>query len=102
MESGTPAVQRFQLEETPLGEAARAGHLEVVKFLVESSVDDLDSCNALGRTPLALAARKGHHEVVQFLVEAGAAKDRATEGHDAGKTPLALAAENGHLCTVQV
>ena len=59
-------------EETPLHEAARRGHIEVVRFLLEKgayvgAVNDL-----WGRTALHEAAKGGHIEVVRFLVENGA------------------------------
>ncbi|MBX3258828.1 MAG: ankyrin repeat domain-containing protein [Labilithrix sp.] len=56
---------------TPLSEAAVAGHLPIVRFLLDAGAtadgpEDADS------TPLMGAAMEGHREVVQALVAAGA------------------------------
>ena len=55
---------------TPLDSAARGGHLEIVKLLLEKGagimVQDGDS------TPLRSAANSGHQEAVKLLLEKGA------------------------------
>ncbi len=55
---------------TPLGVAAKNGHLEIVKLLLESgaSFDD-EYCNF---SALSLAAECGHLEIVEELLKAGA------------------------------
>ena len=64
---------------TPLFIAALEGHLEVVRFLVESGANKDQGLTDDGRTALFIAAENGHLEVVRFLVESGANKD---QGHD--------------------
>ena len=54
-------------DNTPLHDAARNGHLDVVKFLVETlncTVDSRGSCNM---TPLQWALFNGHYHVVRYL-----------------------------------
>eukprot|EP00731_Ephydatia_muelleri_P012756 Em0007g66a len=64
---------------TPLHQASRGGHLEVVRYLLGLSdgeskerLVDIDARNASGATPLELAATNGHGEVVKLLLEMGA------------------------------
>ena len=67
-------------DETPLINAARFGHLETVKFLVENGADVNKSArdgyllNSEIRTPLNMAKRGGHQEVVDYLLKKGATK----------------------------
>lgn len=63
---------------TPLHQASRGGHLEVVRYLLgltdgesKERLVDIDARNASGATPLELAACGGHGEVVKLLLEAG-------------------------------
>ena len=60
--------------------AARHGHLEVVRFLVESGANKDQCLTNNGATPLFVAARHGHLEVVRFLVESGANNDQGATG----------------------
>ncbi|HEY6438199.1 MAG TPA: ankyrin repeat domain-containing protein, partial [Ignavibacteriaceae bacterium] len=50
---------------TPLHRAARYGHLDVVKYLVEQKGADVNAVNKYGYTPLHRAARYGHLDVVK-------------------------------------
>ena len=79
--------------------AAHQGHLEVVRFLVESGANKDQGATDDGATPLHIAAAKGRLEVVRFLVESGANKDQGTT--DDGATPLHIAAAKGHLEVVR-
>ena len=67
----------------PLFIAAEKGHLEVVRFLVESGANKDQASTDDGSTPLFIAAGKGHLEVVRFLVEFGAKEDQGkTDNED--------------------
>jgi len=62
---------------TPLHYAAREGHTEIVKLLINSGADmnvvvRRTSFTRHGFTPLHYAAYEGHLDVVKLLVEAGA------------------------------
>lgn len=61
---------------TPLGAAARRGHLSVVRLLLEADANIEASHPNDGRAPLWLAAAEGHYDVVQFLLRARADKER--------------------------
>jgi len=53
---------------TPLHCAARAGHLDVVKLLVESGGSPKTETN-LGCAPIWFAASEGHNDVLKYLME---------------------------------
>eukprot|EP00992_Anisonema_acinus_P008836 TRINITY_DN5014_c0_g1_i3.p1 TRINITY_DN5014_c0_g1~~TRINITY_DN5014_c0_g1_i3.p1 ORF type:complete len:470 (-),score=121.49 TRINITY_DN5014_c0_g1_i3:96-1505(-) len=70
---------------TMLYTAARAGHLELVKFLVDEKDCSVNKKNGENEsTPLHGAAFGGHHQVVQFLVDSGA----QLHANAYGDTPL--------------
>ncbi len=72
--------------ETALHCTSEEGHLEIVKFLVESGADK-DAKGSKDWTPLHFASRDGHMEIVKFLVEIGADKEAKD---DEGWTPLIM------------
>jgi len=55
---------------TPLHWAALAGHVEVIKALVDAGAPQ-DACDAQGLNPMTLAARNGKVEAVRFLLLCG-------------------------------
>ncbi|CAK9062611.1 unnamed protein product [Durusdinium trenchii] len=73
--------------------AARNGHLEVARLLLEAGADPnaKDHCEA---PALIAAAQNGHLEVVRLLLKA-AADTNATDRQ--GATALMTAARNGYL-----
>ena len=100
---------------TPLQEAARYGHKEVVKLLLDRGAECNKASKKYGLTPLYMAvqgdhfnygwtpvhwaARKGHKDVVQLLLTKGADWNIMTvDGH----TPLTLALQNGHTELVDI
>ena len=91
-----PNVRCANTGNVPLQVAARNGHLEVVRLLLEAGVDK-DAGN--GATALISAAGNGHLEVVQLLLEAGADKDAAMTD---GATCLHYAAGYGHSHVVRL
>jgi ankyrin repeat protein len=73
---GSPNVDVNGVDEhgnTPLMEAARFGHDDVVTALVIAKAD-VNARNDQGKTALLLAAEGGHDETVRVLTQAGAAK----------------------------
>ncbi|KAL1459437.1 hypothetical protein WDU94_011419, partial [Cyamophila willieti] len=68
--------------------AARAGHLEKLRELLESGVD-INTSNANGLNALHLAAKDGHTTVVKALLKGGCKVDASTKK---GNTALHIAA----------
>jgi len=68
LEMGKPSVESKESDQTPLSWAARCGHEEVVKLLLEKSAELESKDDRWGQTPLSWAARGGHEAVVQLLL----------------------------------
>ena len=85
---------------TALEWAARRGHTEVVKALIDSEADVNVSRHTNGVAPLYIAAQEGHIEVVQLLADNNA--DVNASRHTDGTTPLYIAVQNGHTEVVKV
>jgi len=79
---------------TPLAWAARNGHDEMVKMLLEGEMVDPDKPDNSGQTPLSHAAGRGHDGVVQILL--GREEVGPDRPNNYGLTPLLCAAHNGH------
>ena len=77
---------------TPLAVACEAGHIEVVRFLMERDKEARALKGAGGTTPLHVAARGGHIAVVKYLID-GRGMDPSCEDND-GSTPLDCAQDN--------
>lgn len=71
----SPCVQD---DQTPLHCAARMGHKELVKLLLEHKANP-DSATTAGHTPLHIAAREGHGQTVRILLDAGAQQIKMTK-----------------------
>ena len=69
-----------------------AGHVEIVKYLLENGLDANDRYGP-GYTPFLSAAANGHLEIIKLLLAHGA--DPAAVASD-GKSALALASERNH------
>ena len=81
VEGGVDLHSRSIHSETALAEAARAGHLEIVQYLVGKGASVQVVGKDGGWTPLHWAARWGHTQTVHYLLEAGAdAKAQTTDG----------------------
>ena len=61
------------LAETPLHQAAREGHLDIMRMLLAAGADVNRHCeDRIGETPLSLVADTCSLEVAQLLIDAGA------------------------------
>ena len=85
---------------TPLQWAARKGHTEVVKVLLDNEADVNARRHQDGVTALHIAAQNGHVEVVKLLLD-NKADPNASTATD-GSTALHIAAWNGHAEVVKV
>lgn len=63
----------FQDDQTPLHCAARIGHTNMVKLLLENNANP-NLATTAGHTPLHIAAREGHVETALALLEKGASQ----------------------------
>jgi uncharacterized protein len=69
--SKDPIDEEYQ--STPLGMAARWGHIEMVEYLLKQGSDPNKS-GAVWSTPLTWARKKGHSKIEDILMRAGAKK----------------------------
>jgi ankyrin repeat protein len=77
---------------TPMGVAARRGHVDILSLLLEHGAD-VDDRNT-GQTPLYRASQSGRLEAGQFLLDRGA-DINSLDG--VGSTPLHVAANYGRV-----
>eukprot|EP00435_Cladocopium_sp_Y103_P032252 s631_g8.t1 len=89
----THAAKKPESGSTPLHSAAQAGHVDIVRFLLEAGANK-DQTKDRGATPLHVAASQGHLEVVRLLIESGA---DSTITRINGTTALDVAHESGHM-----
>ncbi|XP_038061254.1 ankyrin repeat domain-containing protein 17-like isoform X2 [Patiria miniata] len=83
---------------TPLMEAASAGHVDIVKLLIDYGAD-VNAQSSAGNTPLMYACSGGHEEAVKVLLDHEAnIEDHNENGH----TPLMEAASSGHVGIAKV
>jgi len=82
---------------TPLHYAAKNGHLEVYRFILEHLTDKIPG-DMYGLTPLHFAAMRGQLEMCKLILEMVDNKNPRTPHALYGKwTPLDWAEENGHF-----
>ncbi len=82
-------------EWTALHFASWKGHLEIVKYLIDTCHVDTEAKNNLGSTALHYASRNGHLEIVKYLIET-CQVDREAKINE-GWTALHCATYEGHL-----
>lgn len=80
-------------ELTPLVYAARAGHIDAARVLLEAGAD-VNQVTRYGWSPLLAATQNRNYELGKFLIEQGADVNIANKG---GWTPLYLATDNRNL-----
>lgn len=92
---------RDELGRTALHLAASAGHVPVVRTLLQAAAHrELDAADAAGCTALQRAAADGHEVVVKLLIDNGALLDKQDSVH--GNTALHEASWKGYSRTVAI
>lgn len=105
---GGASSSRVVLGSQAIHVAAHAGHVGVVRVLLEVNAANHSPLNVYGNTPLYLAAMMGHADVVEALVDAGADVNgpRFTSSDSATvllqETPLHVAARLGHAHVLDI
>ncbi|KAJ8329638.1 hypothetical protein BDV3_003647 [Batrachochytrium dendrobatidis] len=84
---------------SPLHYAARQGHLDVCKLLIQAGADINYATLELHTTSLHRAVVGGHVHIVQYLIDMGADIHRVDLD---GRTPLSLAVKAGHEHIVHI
>jgi ankyrin repeat protein len=101
---GSDIYAQDRAGRTPLAYAARKGHSDVVRILVDRHAP-FNSKDINQQTPLSLAAAMGHEDIVQLLLEMGADVNTpftdfvvpgSSECYAVGAAPLSYAAQDGH------
>ena len=85
-------------QSTPLLEASREGHEDVVNILLDAGAL-VSMADSYGITPLHLAAHNGHIHIVKILLDSGAEVSKASVS---GNTPLHLAIRNGYTEVIKI
>lgn len=80
------------IDDLSLITAAREGHLDAVKLLVERGAN-VNARQRWGQTALMFAAREGHSSIVSYLLQNGA-KVRIRDKNDESALSMALDNEN--------
>ncbi|MEI4804073.1 ankyrin repeat domain-containing protein [Bacillus sp. FJAT-51639] len=93
----TEILNTMTLFGTWLHVAAKKGHLEIVKYLIEKGIDIDAKGGTFDASALNLAAGAGHLEIVKYLIEAGAELDVSL----AKRNPLFGAIYDGHKEVVE-
>lgn len=83
---------------TPLGRAARAGHMDILKVLIEKCGAALDLRDKDGIIPLAWALATANNRLVELLIGKGAELNTEDNKH---RTPLMRARALARHCDEQ-
>ncbi|WP_444994760.1 ankyrin repeat domain-containing protein [Aliikangiella sp. IMCC44359] len=100
-ESGQVEIDKPHLDRTALLLACKYGQEDIVRFLIETEVVDLNrfSTISFGTTPLIEAISNKNEAVVRLLLETK--KININQTTLSKLTPVMLASENGHVGIVQ-
>ena len=98
LQFGASLASRTDSGNTVLHLPSEAGHLSLVKYLVELQRDGLYSLNCEAETPLRLAARNGRDYLVTYFAKNGCNINSKPANC---ATCLHVACANGHYTTVE-
>ena len=85
-----PANPTYGIGWTPLHEAARRGHTDICRLIMEE-VEDKNPESSNGKTPMHLACKGGHLETCRLIMDSVSNKNPVD---DHRRTPLHYAADN--------
>jgi len=94
------------IDNEPLFEAAKNGHLAIVRLLLDKGAKPNITDGFFGSSPLMAAAGNGHKEVVKLLLDKGADPnmtdwDEDAALHDAAMQKLLMAIEDGNARVIR-
>lgn len=84
------------VDQSQFLEAARTGHIEIIREYLDQLEADIECRGYLNQTALLLASWNGRTEVARLLIESGANVHNAWYPAQQTGTALEMAAENGH------
>ena len=89
-----------QVDDTPLHEACREGHVGIVRYLVREQGCSTVCQNRYGNTPLHEACLRDQVDIVRWLIsEQGCSTVHQNKD---GNTPLLEACKTGRLAVVEI
>jgi ankyrin repeat protein len=97
-EKGADVNARNKARWTALAYAAKYGHLNVVKYLVETQSAEVDKKINTGETAMQVALKRGHTDVAKYLLEKGSDVNMRDI---VGMTALSWAAKDGNMDMVK-
>lgn len=77
--SGELAIEHILAGQTPLYGAAKKGHLNICKFLIDHG-SNIDAETMTGATPLYTAVEENHFSIVKLLIDSGANVNKCPQG----------------------
>ena len=87
---------------SPIMDAARGGHIELVKFLCQLNPESLYTQDILGRNLLHIACHSGHKDLVEELIlNQKMDLSKFQQSRSKSVSPLHWAAKEGHLNVVE-
>lgn len=86
--------------QTPLSWAAKQGHTDIVKLLLDTGMSNVNVMDSRGRSPLSQAAESGHEEIVQLLLKTKGVDYARTDS--SGRSALSWAAKQGNGTIVKL